>query len=192
MRVMRNKVVIGLLVIFAVMVILGVGPWWDNIIGDVSPPPPNVSAIYLGVKNPDAQKGWQFVVEDSILTDCMVAYIYSFDHPGKLTVYELDGGTLNSLGLNFEVQNCTNVRRYGVLAVNFTERPDVLSIEIWVSKSSTGGNDVYFQQLGNWRFVNGSYIGFTAPPMNDDYALLDIEKVRELMNATGIHYINRR
>ena len=186
---MKNKVLIGLLIIFALTVIIGLGPWWNDIAGNINPPAPNVSAVYLGFQKPQNIDAWQFVVEDQILTDCTVAYTYSYDGAGKLTVYEVDSGTLRSLGFNAQSTKCSNTREYGVIAVNFTERPEILSIEIWVSQTSNGGNDVYFQQLGNWRFANGSYIGFIAPPVNKDYALLSLERVKELMNRTGIHRI---
>ncbi len=191
MRGMKNKVLIGLLTTFVLIVIIGLGPWWKDISGGIHPAGPNVSAIYLGIHRPQNVDDWQFVVEDPILTDCMVAYLYEYDGTGKLTVYEIDSGTLNALGFKNESGNCTNVRRYGVFAVNFTEMPETVSIEIWLSKSSTEGRDVYFQELGDWRFVNGSYIGFIAPPMNNDYELMNITRVEELMNKTGVHWIKR-
>jgi hypothetical protein len=186
---MKNKVLIGLLTAFALILLFGATPWWGQMMGNVTPPAPNVTAIYLGAQKPKDISNWQFVVEEDILTDCTAAYLYDYDKSGKLTVYEVDGGTLKALGLNGETRSCTNNRRYGVLAVNFTQLPEVLSIEVWISKSSVGGGDIYFQQLGNWRFVNGSYIGFIAPPANKDYVLLSIGEVKELMNSTGIHYV---
>ncbi|WP_297421584.1 hypothetical protein [Thermococcus sp.] len=188
---MKNKVLIGLLATFILIVIIGLGPWWKDISGGITPSGPNVTATYLGIHKPQNIGDWQFVVKDPILTDCMVAYLYEYDGTGKLTVYEIDAGTLEALGLKNRRSNCTNVLRYGVFAVNFTGMPEALSIEIWVSKSSTGGHDVYFQQLGDWRFVNGSYIGYIAPPMNNDYALMNITTVEELVNKTGIHMIKR-
>lgn len=188
---MKNKVLIGLLAAFVLIVVIGLGPWWKDISGGIKPTGPNVTATYLGIHKPPNVGDWQFVVEDPILTDCMVAYLYDYDGIGKLKVYEIDAGTLKALGLGNGESNCTNVRRYGVFAVNFTERPETLSIEIWLSKSSTEGHDVYFQELGNWRFVNGSYIGYIAPPMNDDYALLNITTVERMVNKTGIHMIKR-
>ncbi|NJE60765.1 hypothetical protein [Thermococcus sp. 21S7] len=188
---MANKVMVIVVVAFAIVLLVAWGPLRDNLIGGVTPQVPKVSAVYVGTQKPSNSTGWQFMVEDRILTDCMVAFLYSFDGRGKLTVYEIDGGTLKALGLDSDVQDCDNgVLRYGVLAVNFTKKPEVLTVEVWLSKSSTERKDVYFKQIGNWRFVNGSYIGYTAPPMDRDYALLGIDEVRELMNRTGIHYIS--
>ena len=190
---MANKVLVGLLSVFVLIAVLAAGPWWNNLMGSISPPPPNVTAIYLGTQEPIPSEGWQFIVKDRILTECMVAYAYSFDGAGKLVVYEIDAGTLHALGIGNVSEPCGgNTLQYGVLAVNFTEIPEGLAIEVWISKSSTEGNDVYFQQIGNWRFINGSYIGFTSPPADRGYILMDIEEVRGIINQTGIWYINRR
>ncbi|NJE54943.1 hypothetical protein [Thermococcus sp. 21S9] len=186
----KSRVVILSLVAFAVILALSVGPWWKNLMGDITPTPPNVSAIYLGSVPPGGK--WQFTVEDRLLDECAVAYVYNFTPTGVLTVYEIDAGTLKALGFTTNYTECEGSLGYGYLAVNFTQKLDTLSIVVWTSKSSSSGNEVYFVELGSWKFVNGSYIGYIAPPVNKNYMLLDLEAVRKMVNQTGIHYINRR
>ena len=186
----KSRVMILSLVTFAAILVLSIGPWWGNLMGDVTPKPPNVTAIYLGYTSPDGE--WQFVVEDRILSDCSVAYVYNFTPMGVLTVYEIDAGTLRALGFDTNDTTCGGNLAYGYLAVNFSQRPDTLSVVVWVSKSSSNGEDVYFLELGSWRFVNGSYIGYIAPPMDKNYMLLRLDDVRRMVNETGIHYISRR
>ncbi|WP_297534745.1 hypothetical protein [Thermococcus sp.] len=187
---LKNRVLALVLVLFALLLVLSVSPWWRDIMGGVEPQPPNVSAIYLGTKAPGGH--WQFIISDRLLSDCAVGYVYNYTPNGVLTVYELDGGTLAALGFKNTTVKCRGLLTYGYLAVNFTQRPDVLSVDLWVSKSSTNGRDVYFVEIGNWRFVNGSYIGYTAPPMSNNYMLLNVSAVEEMVNRTGIHYVNRR
>ncbi|WP_457742551.1 hypothetical protein [Thermococcus sp.] len=135
---------------------------------------------------------WQFIINDRLLSDCAVGYVYNYTPNGIIRVYELDGGTLALLGFKNTTVNCSGELTYGYLAVNFTQRLKVLSVDVWVSKSSTNGMDIYFVEIGNWRFVNGSYIGYTAPPMSNGYMLLNVSAVEGIVNKTGIHYINRR
>jgi len=186
----KSRVMILSLVAFAVVLVLSITPWWKNLMGDVTPLPPNVTAIYLGSSPPDGK--WQFTVGDRLLEDCSIAYVYNFTPTGVLTVYEIDAGTLRALGFETENITCKGDLGYGYIAVNFSQKLDALSIVVWTSKSSSNGKDVYFVELGSWRFVNGSYIGYIAPPMDKNYMLLNLNAVRKMVNETGIHYINRR
>jgi len=186
----KSRVTIASLVAFVVIIVLSIGPWWRDLMGGMEPVPPNVSAIYLGTSPPGGS--WQFLVEDRLIGDCAVAYVYNFTPTGVLTVYEIDSGTLRALGLGGNETNCTWGLSYGYLAVNFTQKLDTLSIVVWTSKSSSTGSEVYFVELGSWKFVNGSYIGYIAPPIDKNYMLLNLTAVRKMVNETGIHYINRR
>ncbi|WP_297512491.1 hypothetical protein [Thermococcus sp.] len=186
----KSRVVILSLVAFVAILVLSIGPWWKDLMGGITPAPPNVTAIYLGPSPPEGK--WQFTIGDRLLDDCSVAYVYNFTPTGVLTVYEIDAGTLKALGFETNDTECEGNLGYGYLAVNFTQKLETLSIVVWTSKSSSNGNEVYFQEIGSWKFVNGSYIGYIAPPMDKNYMLLGLETVKEMVNETGIHYINRR
>ncbi|WP_145955360.1 hypothetical protein [Thermococcus henrietii] len=186
----KSRVTIVSLVAFIVIIALSIGPWWKDLMGGIQPTPPNVSAVYLGTSPPNGS--WQFIVDDRLIGDCSVAYVYNFTPTGVLTIYEIDSGTLKALGLGGNSSNCTGGLTYGYLAVNFTQKLDTLSIVVWTSRSSSNGNEVYFQEIGSWKFVNGSYIGYIAPPMDKNYMLLNLGAVKMMINQTGIHYINRR
>ena len=187
---LKSRVVILSLVAFTAILVLSIAPWWEDIMGSVNPTPPNVTAIYLGSSPPDGN--WQFTVGDRLLGDCSVAYVYNFTPTGVLTVYEIDAGTLGALGFETNNTECVGDIGYGYLAVNFSQKLPTLSVVVWTSKSSSNGKDVYFVELGSWRFVNGSYIGYIAPPMDKNYMLLSLGAVRKMVNETGIHYVNRR
>ena len=185
----QSKATILALLAFVAIVILSVGPWRESLVGTIQPPVPQVSEIYLGTSPPEGD--WQFVVSDQLISDCAVAYVYSFDQMGVLEVYELDSGTLEAVGFSGMDVNCTGSVVPGYLAVNFTKEPGILSIVVWVSKTPSSGADVYFTGLGSWKFIEGSYKGYVPPSMGKDYLLLPREDVLDMINATGIHYINR-
>ncbi len=187
---LKSRVVILSLVAFTAILVLSIGPWWKDLMGSVTSQPPNVTAIYIGVSPPAGE--WQFIVGDRLLSDCSVAYVYNFTPTGVLTIYEIDEGTLRALGFEANTTRCMDNLEYGYVAVNISQKIDSLSIVVWTSKSSSNGQDVYFVELGSWRFVNGSYIGYIAPPMDKNYMLLNLSAVRRMVNETGIHYINRR
>lgn len=185
----KKKATILALLAFVAIVALSLGPWWENLMEGVKPDVPNVSAIYLGTSPPSGK--WQFVIEDKLIDNCAIAYVYNFTPPNVLTVYEIDAGTLQALGISKNKISCTGGMEYGYLAVNFTKRPDTLSIHVWTSRSTEIGSAVYFVELGSWRFVNGSYIGYMEPSLSKNYMLQSFEDVMRMVNETGIHYINR-
>ncbi|MBP1912028.1 hypothetical protein [Thermococcus stetteri] len=189
---LKNKVLILLLVLFVVVIALSTSPWLNKIAENIRPEEPNVTAIYLGSTAPGGT--WQFEVEDRVLTDCTVAYIYNYTTPGKLVVYELDSNAFRAINSSVGVHTpkCKGGLIYGYLAVNFTTPPETLTIDVWVGTTSTNDGYIYFRQIGDWMFINGSYVGYKASSLSNNYILMSIQELERITNSTGIRLVNRR
>ncbi|WP_156471184.1 hypothetical protein [Thermococcus peptonophilus] len=189
---LKNKVVVLLLVLFVVIMVLSTTPWINKISESIKSEGLNVTAVYLGTTAPNGT--WQFKVEDRILTDCAVAYVYNYTPPGKLIVYEMDSKAFRVINPSEEMPSfeCSGELTYGYLTANFTEPPNTLTIDVWVGTTSTNDGYIYFRQIGDWMFINGSYVGYKAPSLSNNYMLMPLEELEKITNSTGIHLVNRR
>ncbi|BAD85573.1 hypothetical protein TK1384 [Thermococcus kodakarensis KOD1] len=189
---LKNRVLILLLVLFVVITVLSTTPWMNKISESIRSAEPNVTAVYIGTTAPNGT--WQFKVEDRVLTDCVVAYVYNYTPPGKLVVYELDSKALKVINPSEEIPSseCKGELIYGYLTANFTKLPETLTIDVWVGTTSTNDGYIYFRQIGDWMFINGSYVGYKAPSLSNNYMLMPIKELGKITNSTGIHVVNRR
>lgn len=187
---MGRKVIVIALAFFAAVLIVGV--FWGSIMEKANPSPPKLISVKLQRGNPRHSGGeGTYYIQGEILSNCSVAFTYQTPQVGEVTVYELDDKMYSFLTGKSEGKTaCSRERVDGTLALQFDQKLDGLSVEIWVGETANDGQHVYFRLIGTWQFMGNSTAPiYIAPSPEKDYKLMKLEELKTLVKENGIHVI---
>lgn len=187
---LKNRVLIFLLVLFVVIIVLLIIFWMNKILESIRLVELNVIVVYIGIIVFNGM--WQFKVEDRVLIDCVVVYVYNYIFFGKFVVYELDFKVFKVINFFEEIFlfECKGELIYGYFIVNFMKFFEMLIIDVWVGIILINDGYIYFCQIGDWMFINGLYVGYKVFFLSNNYMLMFIKELGKIMNLIGIYVVN--
>ncbi len=183
---MDRKITIIVVLLFISVAL--VGTFWGDILEKATPSPPRLRDIELkrGTFSGPSSDGIYYV-QGNILSNCTVAFTYLLPEQGRLEVYELDAATYKALTGNSTEGAYSSELIEGTLKVQFDQKLDFLSIQVWSGKLSEDGANVYFRLLGTWQFFDNVSAVYVAPSPDKDYKLMTIEELKEIVQTNGIY-----
>ena len=183
---MDRKITIIVVLLFISVAL--VGAFWGDILERANPSPPRLLYVELseGI-TPGPEDDGTYYVQGNLLSNCTVAFTYLMPEPGRVEVYELDAATYKALTGNGTGKTCSDELIEGTLKVQFDQKLESLSIQVWNGKLSEDGANVYFKLLGTWQFFDNLSAVYVAPSPEKDYKLVTIQELKEMIKENGVH-----
>ncbi|ASJ02417.1 hypothetical protein A3L09_03690 [Thermococcus profundus] len=190
---MDRKVAVIATAFFAAVLVVGV--FWGDIMEKANPAPPKLISVTLqrGSSEHGEYEG-VYQIKGEILTDCSVAFTYVTPEIGQVEVYEFDGKMYKFLtGKEIGNPTCSEELETGTLTLQFNQKLEGVTVDVWVGKTADDGDHVYFKLIGTWQFMGNSTTPiYLAPSPEKDYKLMKLEKLKNLTKEGGIHEIEEK